>query len=73
MGLYRDLLQSYSARKIITTLAGLSKHSEEIKVSHFLHQMTHILNMTNKEIESVTVGKNDKFHGKDGLLNQSGT
>ena len=73
MALYRDLLQSYSAKKIVTTLAGFSSNSEEIDLSNFLTEMFDILNMTYKKIESVTSGKTEPLHDeKYGLLNNSG-
>ena len=72
MALYRDLLQSYSPKKIVTTLAGISSNSEEIELSIFLNQMFDILNMTYKKIESVTVRKTEPLDEKDQLLNKSG-
>ena len=70
MALFKDLLQSYSPKKIVTTLAGISSNSEEIALSNFLNHMFDILNMTYKKIESVTSGQIDDE--KDGLLNTSG-
>ena len=72
MALLRDLLQSYSTRKILTTLAGLSGKTEDVEVSQFLHHMFNILNMTYKEIEALTVRKTGTLHGKHGLWNKSG-
>ena len=73
MALYKDLLQGYSSKKIVTTLAGISSNSEEIKLSNFLHHMFDILNMTHKKIESVTSGKIEQLDDeKDGLFNKSG-
>ena len=74
MGLYKDLLKSFSLKKIVTTLAGISRNSEEKIISNFvLDQMFDILNMTYKKIESVTSGKTEPLHDeKYGLLNNSG-
>ena len=73
MALYKDLLQTYSPKKIVTTLAGISSNSEEIELSIFLNQMSDILNMTYKKIESVIVRKTDPQEEKDDLFDKSGT
>ena len=75
MALYKDLLQSYSPKKIVTTLAGISSNSDEIESSIFLNEMSDILNMTYKKIKSVTVRKTellDEKDKKDELLINSG-
>ena len=47
MRLYKDLLNNFSLRTIITTLAGISNNLDEIQVSNlFLKEMSTILNMT---------------------------
>ena len=66
MALYRDLLQSYSLKKIVTTIAGISRNSEEKQLSNYvLDQMVDILNMTCNKIKSVTVRKTEPFEEKN--------
>ena len=66
MALYKDLLQGFNLKKIVTTLAGISRNSEEKELSHYvLDQMFDILNMTYKKIESVTVRKTELFEKKN--------
>ena len=75
MALYKDLLQSYSPKKIVTTLAGISSNSDEIESSIFLNEMSDILNMTYKKIKSLTIRKTELLDKKvelDELLNNSG-
>ena len=65
MSLYNDLLKSFSMKKIVTTLAGISRNSEDREISNYvLQQMFDILNMTYKQIESATVTKTEPFKEK---------
>ena len=72
MRLYKELLEKFSLRTIITTLAGISSHSDEIQVSNiFLNQMSDILNMTFMEIDSLT-SSTEAHRRSEGFLNRSG-
>ena len=74
MGLYKDLLKSFSLKKIVTTLAGISRNSEEKIISNFvLDQMFEIRNMTYKKIESATVRKTEPFEEKNTQWGNTGT
>ena len=65
MSLYNDLLKSFSMKKIVTTLAGISRNSEDREISNYvLQQMFDILNMTYKRIESATITKTEPFKEK---------
>ena len=67
MSLYKDLLQSFSLKKIVTTLAGISSNSEEKELSNnVLEQMFDILNMTHKKTENVTLKEKIAHWSKTG-------
>ena len=72
MRLYKELLEKFSLRTIITTLAGISSNTDEIQVSNiFLNQMSDILNMTFMEIDSLT-SSTEAHRRSEGFLNRSG-
>lgn len=72
MRLYKDLLNNFSLRTIITTLAGISNNLDEIQVSNlFLKEMSTILNMT-MGLESLTTSTEDQLlsHDTEGVTLQ---